>query len=940
MFLSFQSVLRQRHPVFSVVSVVILLFLSIYEIQAFSSTADPVPTNIEVTLLPHLKKIWDRKDPVNETNLGSLRQTAWDMFDFGFNNYLRHAFPKDHLMPISCQGDNFQGGMALTLVDALDTLVMMQRRGDLKMAVERLGKVLDFDMDSRVHVFETSIRVLGGLISGHILLSRDPSLVPTYRGLFLEQAVALADRLLPAFNTRSGIPYEYVHLQRGEELNIQTCTACAGTFLLEFGALSMLTGNPVYLRKAHRAALTMYRKRSRLGLVGGAMHVMHDTWASRETTIGPGSDSYYEYLLKAYLLLGEEKYLDMFADLYTSTMRHLQVPTSWHGTSFLADVHMDSGQLTTPWVSSLGAFWPGMQALAGLERDAMDLHDNFTSAWRTFGWLPESFGFDLNQVHPRDPGYRLRPEHVESTFMLHALTGDPRYWEVARNIQEVLGHTRVACGYADIGHVATGAHHDLMESFFLSETVKYLYMIFSNASGLIDYFVLTTEAHLLPPFQHEQPQHLDEDEHIPEECEKVCRLYTAEEKHKIWSSLRSAYPMLQLKEEDADVLRARRCRACVVVEDRLSQHPPVTATVKEQVMKAPQPWAYTGILSQIVLGLAVDEEGQLRVSEWRPLTDEDLVKGVPENSMVLQLKVAEYDREPVSTLLVNIYTPQGTSTAEFIGTTAHFGPFLPVVEEHCLQALRSPVTSGARPGTCSSSLVHEDSSRSVPAWSLKMGVYSSHDELMDLASHRAGPGPDSLISRMLLSLDVSSRTGVKHPCHGTHIATGPIVISQPPHACSTVGTKGDLKGAIALVLRGNCSFMQKVKNMESLGAIGVVVINHEMDDKMIRMAPDEGAQDVSIPSTLITRADGIQLLRWVHKHLVVGTLMSVEDSRTSATEGEALPTRLNVIFPNATRTWMEENMANPLDSNAIYGAILAEQGPAALLLQLARGEGT
>lgn len=56
---------------------------------------------------------------------------------------------------------------------------------------------------------------------------------------------------------------------------------------------------------------------------------------------------------------------------------------------------------------------------AGQEGDARALHSNFTAAWSRFGWLPEAFGFDLGGVSGQDPGYNLRPEHIESTYLLH-----------------------------------------------------------------------------------------------------------------------------------------------------------------------------------------------------------------------------------------------------------------------------------------------------------------------------------------------------------------------------------------------------------------------------------------------------------------------------------------------------------------------------------------
>ncbi|EFJ49043.1 hypothetical protein VOLCADRAFT_59905, partial [Volvox carteri f. nagariensis] len=199
--------------------------------------------------------------------------------------------PQDNLLPISCGGKDWQGGLAITLVDALDALVVLNRRHDVAESVDLIRKHLNFDKDTKVHVFETVIRVLGGLLSGHIRRRRSGGTAagraPAYDGIFLRKAIQLADRLLPAFDTPSGLPALFVHLKKGpvHDTHNSTCTACAGTLLLEFGMLTALTGNPVYLERAEYAARLLYDRRSRLGLVGASLNVLSSEWHSKESTI-------------------------------------------------------------------------------------------------------------------------------------------------------------------------------------------------------------------------------------------------------------------------------------------------------------------------------------------------------------------------------------------------------------------------------------------------------------------------------------------------------------------------------------------------------------------------------------------------------------------------------------------------------------------------------
>ena len=73
-----------------------------------------------------------------------------------------------------------------------------------------LRRDVSFDTDVWVSVFETNIRVLGGLVSAHVLavhVQRAYGAVPWYRDQLLLMATDLATRLLPAFNTSTGIPY-------------------------------------------------------------------------------------------------------------------------------------------------------------------------------------------------------------------------------------------------------------------------------------------------------------------------------------------------------------------------------------------------------------------------------------------------------------------------------------------------------------------------------------------------------------------------------------------------------------------------------------------------------------------------------------------------------------------------------------------------------------
>ena len=340
-------------------------------------------------------------------------------------------------------------------------------------------------------------------MSGHILselLQSQPQhgVMTWYRGELLNMAVDCANRLLPAFNSSTGLPYPRVNLRtglRGLDSLQQTCTACAGSMILEFAALSRLTGEKVYEQKASKAMDVLWAARHRQSnLVGNVLNVNTGDWVRRDSGVGAGIDSYYEYVAKAYVLLGEDKYLERWHSHYSAVMKYL-------GTGpLMMDVHMHRPNTNSRhFVDSLGAFWPGLQVLMGDLKPAIEQHEVLYQIMKRHNFLPEAVTADF-QVHWGQ--HLLRPEFVESTYFLYKATKDPYYLEAGRQVLNSLQkYARVTCGYAAVRDVRTLQHEDRMDSFVISETFKYLYLLFAEEEDLfldVSKFVFTTEAHLLP----------------------------------------------------------------------------------------------------------------------------------------------------------------------------------------------------------------------------------------------------------------------------------------------------------------------------------------------------------------------------------------------------------------------------------------------------------
>src|SRR5246500_2008446 len=186
-------------------------------------------------------------------------------FLHAWNNYERYAWGHDALRPLSKTAHDWYGQpLLMTPVDALDTLILMHLDAEAAKAESLIVSDLSFDRDIYVKNFEITIRLLGGLLSSY-QLTGDKRL--------LDLAEDLGNRLLPAFNSPTGLPYVYVNLKTGQVRDSKTNPAETGTLLLEFGTLSKLTDKPIFYDKAKRALVETFKRRSSIGLVGSTINV-------------------------------------------------------------------------------------------------------------------------------------------------------------------------------------------------------------------------------------------------------------------------------------------------------------------------------------------------------------------------------------------------------------------------------------------------------------------------------------------------------------------------------------------------------------------------------------------------------------------------------------------------------------------------------------------
>lgn len=402
-----------------------------------------------------------------------------------WNAYRQYAWGHDELHPLSHKPFDWYGhSLLMTPVDALDTLVLMGLKPQADEARGLIDTRLNFDQDIYVKDFEITIRMIGGLLSCY-QLTGDKRL--------LELADDLGHRMLPMFNSPTGMPYEFINLHSGAVRGAESNPAEVGTLLIEFGMLSRLTGKPEYYDKAKHAMVELYNRRSAKGLFGSAINIETGKWLDNTATIQGGTDSFYEYMAKAAILFDDKECAKMWQESLPAINNYLadERPTGlWYG-----EADRNTGARTGTTYGSLDAFFPALLVLSNETDRAAKLQDSGFKMWNVAGIEPERF--DYVEMKIVSPEYPLRPEIIESTYYLYHATRDPKYLAMGKTyFDNLMRWCRTDDAFAALKDVRTKEKADSMESFFFAETMKYLYLLFAPESTLdFDSVIFNTEAH-------------------------------------------------------------------------------------------------------------------------------------------------------------------------------------------------------------------------------------------------------------------------------------------------------------------------------------------------------------------------------------------------------------------------------------------------------------
>lgn len=397
-----------------------------------------------------------------------------DEFLHAWNGYKQYAWGYDEVRPVSGAPKNFflpDHSFGLSIIEALDSLYVMEFDSELDACITWLRSHLDFEVDGDVQMFEAVIRMVAGLLTGYYATGE--------RFLF-DGARDLADRLLVCFTkSPSGAPYRYANLRTGAVSKPESNLAEIGSNVLEFGDLARLTADRKYLDASLRAFETVIARRSALDLLGTTFDVEKGEFVGAED-VAP-ADSFYEYLWGGWQMLGIEE-CRVWWETLTKAMLAYKV-TQVNGLVWFKTVDFRTGLPTgDASISELSSFYAELVAKGGFRTLGEAFYDSWTAVLDRYGLIPEVIFYPDRSII--DPRYWKRPEYPNAAFDLWFLTKDEKYRRTAyRYFHALRENCRVSNRYTVLADVRSRPmmQGDYFPANAFSENFKYLYLMFADS---------------------------------------------------------------------------------------------------------------------------------------------------------------------------------------------------------------------------------------------------------------------------------------------------------------------------------------------------------------------------------------------------------------------------------------------------------------------------
>ncbi|MCT4644931.1 MAG: glycoside hydrolase family 47 protein [Carboxylicivirga sp.] len=416
-----------------------------------------------------------------------------------WEGYKKYAWGHDVLLPVSGgYQDWYEESLHISPIDAYSTMKVMGLEDYANEIEKYVVDSISWDKDLYVKTFEVNIRILGGLLAMY-----------EYTGdqMILDKTEDFGQRMLKAFDSPTGMPYYWFNLKTGETKGEKINVAEAASYMFEMGILSYYTKNPVYYQTAKKANLAIWERVSDKKLVGENINVETGEWLNNTSHICAGIDSYYEYLLKSYLLFGDKELEPIWRQSVDAVNTYLveESDTSyWYkrvdmhtGKKKTNPMYNDNPDLIEGGIVTLyDAFWPAVLTLDGDFIRAEKNQDTWNWLWNRYGLEPMIYDFDA--AVPGYPAYDLNPEIIESAYYLYHFTGKEKFYHMVDQYwSDIKKYCKTDIAFSAVNDVRTMEKKDYMPTFFFAETMKYLYLTFTmhDKSFVLDDYIFNTEAH-------------------------------------------------------------------------------------------------------------------------------------------------------------------------------------------------------------------------------------------------------------------------------------------------------------------------------------------------------------------------------------------------------------------------------------------------------------
>ncbi|CAF1130567.1 unnamed protein product [Rotaria sordida] len=421
------------------------------------------------------------------------------MINHAYSNYAKYAWGANEHRSISktSHSANIFGSspLGISIIDSIDTIYLADLKEFYQKSRDWIETKFDPNVASEVSVFEINIRLVGGFLSIYAL---------TNDKLYLDKAELVADRLLPAFDTPTGIPHALITLSNGASKNWNWagggCSILSelGTIHLEFQYLSQLTGKDIYLQKVEKIRKVL-KDASENHLYYNYISPQTGKWCQKQASLGALGDSFYEYLLKSWILSGkkDEQARSMYEDAMKAAEESMlrKTPT----TNLMYFGEQRSGRLD-PQMGHLTCFVGGLYVLSALSaalstntstNNQMEIarsigttcHEAYIRTATGLG--PEAFHFERVDVEAKslrenEKYYILRPEVIETWFYLWRSTHEQIYrdwaWDAIISLEK---YCRVDGGYSGIKDVYSSSviHDDVQQNTYVFNTEAHPFRI-------------------------------------------------------------------------------------------------------------------------------------------------------------------------------------------------------------------------------------------------------------------------------------------------------------------------------------------------------------------------------------------------------------------------------------------------------------------------------